>query len=40
MDELLNPDKRPVAVKVTSADCDLTSDIPGLEAHLARTLRG
>jgi hypothetical protein len=40
MDQLLNPEKRPLKVKVTSADCRLTEGLPGVRAQLALMLRG
>ncbi len=38
MDQLLNPDKRPVFVKVTSADSSLLADLPGVKAKVAGML--
>ena len=39
MDKLLNPEKRPLMVKLTSADSSFTADIPGLDARFAALLK-
>ena len=39
MNELLNPDLRTPKIKVTSADCGLIGDLPGIRGRIAETIR-
>jgi hypothetical protein len=40
MDQLLNPEKRPLRIKVTSSECGLIGALPGIRARAAETIRG